>query len=473
MAIALVGCQNADSRLGAPARATDVQAQVNNPAKATDVQAWVTDPANSLLFERSDPAAHEPSTGTDTIFVDPGTTYQEIDGFGWALTGGSAALIHGMSAAARAQLLEELFGHGEDSIGGSYLRVSIGASDLDPEVFSYAEVPGDVELEHFTLDRDRRHLIPILKEILTVQPDLKIMGSPWSPPVWMKSNESSVGGTLLPRYHDVYAEYFVRYIQAMADEGIRIDAITPQNEPLHPGNNPSLLMPATQQATFIKESLGPAFERAGIDTRIVIYDHNADRPDYPLTILDDPEAKAFVDGTAFHLYGGEIEALSTVRDRHPDRSIYFTEQWVGAPGSLARDLRWHVRELIVGATRNWSRIVIEWNLAADQNQDPHTPGGCDRCLGAVTIQGDAVTRNPAYYIIAHAAKFVAPGSRRIASSASTAFPNVAFRRPDGGLVLVVLNDTEARSEFAVRMGSRAFDAVLSEGAVATFLYHPN
>lgn len=234
-------------------------------------------------------------------------------------------------------------------------------------------------MQQFSLAPDEQHLIPVLKEILAINPDIRIMGSPWSPPAWMKTNGDTRGGSLKPEYYPAYANYFVKYIQGMAAAGITIDAITVQNEPLHPGNNPSLLMLAEEQAVFIKDYLGPAFREANIDTKIIIYDHNADRPDYPISILDDPEANQYIDGSAFHLYGGTIDALSQVHEEHPDKHIYFTEQWIGAPGDFPADLSWHIRELIIGATRNWSRTVLEWNLAADPNQDPHTDrGGCDR-----------------------------------------------------------------------------------------------
>lgn len=186
----------------------------------------------------------------------------------------------------------------------------------------------------------------------------------------MKDNNSSIGGSLKKEYYPVYANYFVKYINAMKNEGITIDAITVQNEPLHPGNNPSLLMLAEDQKEFIKDHLGPVFEKNGISIKIILYDHNADRPDYPISILDDPEAAKYIDGSAFHLYGGEIDALSQVHDAHPDKNIYFTEQWVGAPGDFSKEMAWHTENLIIGATRNWSRNVLEWNLAADENQEP-------------------------------------------------------------------------------------------------------
>lgn len=408
-----------------------------------------------------------------TITVDTSKSFQEIDGFGYTLTGGSALHINNMSDSARTALLQELFGTGENELGVSYLRLSIGASDLDRAPFSYNDLEAgetDVDLDKFSLANDTVNLIPVLKEILKIAPDIKIMGSPWSPPVWMKDNHDTRGGSLLEEYYPVYAQYFVKYINAMAEEGISIDAITVQNEPLHPGNNPSLLMLAEDQAEFIKNHLGPAFENNNIDTKIVIYDHNADRPDYPISILNDPEAAQYIDGSAFHLYGGKIDALSKVHAAHPDKNIYFTEQWVGAPGDFAKEMSWHIENLIIGATRNWSRTVLEWNLAADENQDPHTDrGGCDRCLGALTINGDKITREPAYYIIGHASKFVRPGSVRVASNEPENIPNVAFKTPKGQVVVIVQNTSEKEKSINIQCGGDQVKFKLSAGAVGTIV----
>jgi glucosylceramidase len=293
-----------------------------------------------LLTPDSLQMSDAPMVGMPELMLDATTTYQEMDGFGFTLTGGSALNLQRMSAGARSELLQELFGHGPDDIGISYLRLSIGASDLDEYPWSYNDLPTgetDWDLEHFSLGYDTLYLIPTLKEILNIQPEIKLMGSPWSPPVWMKDNGDTRGGSLLPKYYGAYASYFVKYVEAMAVHGIRIDAVTVQNEPLHPGNNPSLYMPAEAQAEFVKRYLGPAFRDAGIDTKIIVYDHNADRPDYPIAILDDPEAAQFVDGSAFHLYGGEIGALSEVHDKHPTKNLFFTEQWLRAslPAILA------------------------------------------------------------------------------------------------------------------------------------------
>jgi len=379
-----------------------------------------------------------------------------------------------MSPAARAALLKELFATDGNNIGVSYLRVSIGASDLNERVFSYNDLPAgetDLQMAKFDLGPDKADVVPVLKEILAINPQIKIMGSPWSPPTWMKTNGDTRGGSLKPEFYDAYALYFVKYIQAMKAEGIPIDAITVQNEPLHPGNNPSLLMLPEQQAEFIKKSLGPAFKKANVTTKIIIYDHNADRPDYPITILNDPEANQYIDGSAFHLYGGTIDALSKVHEAHPDKHLYFTEQWIGAPGNFPEDLKWHVKTLVIGAPRYWCRTVLEWNLAADPNHQPHTDrGGCDRCLGAITIDGDKVTRNPAYYIIAHASKFVRPGSVRIESNFAGNLHNVAYKTPEGKTVLIVINDGNTTQPFNIQYAGKTVAATLDGGAVGTYVW---
>lgn len=432
---------------------------------------WVTMPDKSVLFEEQ---VIKPAKNADaTITIDPSKTYQTMDGFGYTLTGGSAKHLYNMSSDALMELLQELFDTGANDIGVSYLRISIGASDLDEAVFSYDDLPEgqtDKDLKKFDLGYDRKYLIPALKTILTINPNIKILASPWSPPVWMKDNGDTRGGSLKPEYYGVYAKYLVKYIQEMKNKGITIDAITVQNEPLHPGNNPSLLMPAEAQKVFVRDHLGPEFKKNNIKTKIIIYDHNADRPDYPISILNDKEAAKYIDGSAFHMYGGDVNAISTVHDAHPDKNLYFTEQWVGAPGNFAKELTWHTETLTIGAPRNWCKTVLEWNLAADEKQDPHTDrGGCDRCLGAVTISGNKVTREPAYYIIAHSSKFVRPGSVRIESNLPDGLPNVAYKTPDGKIVTIIQNTTKAVKTVDVNAQNKKTTITLQPGAVATLV----
>lgn len=447
------------------------------PAKAQSVQAWLTNPDKTAMFtKQSKPNLFRriKNSKLPIIAVDESRTYQTIDGFGFTLTGGSAQHLMGMSANARKKLLTELFATNGDNIGISYLRISIGASDLDSAAFSYDDLPEgatDIDLHQFSLDADYDNLIPVLKEILSITPHIKILGSPWSAPKWMKTNNDTRGGSLKKEFFPVYANYLVKYIQEMQKSGIHIDAITVQNEPLHPGNNPSMYMPANEEAEFVKTNLVPAFSKANIDTKIIIYDHNANRPDYPISILNDPEAKKYIDGSAFHLYEGKIEALSEVHNAHPDKNLYFTEQWIGSPSDFGKDLSEHVNNLTIGATRNWCKTVLEWNLSSNPQLKPHTDrGGCDLCLGGITIDGDKISRNVGYYIVAHASKFVRPGSVRIESNILKDLNNVSFITPTGEKVVIVINNGSATKTFSIGYGKKVLPAHLKPGAVCTYVW---
>jgi glucosylceramidase len=446
----------------------------SNGQGGAEISWWMTKSDQSVLLQKQGVnLSFNSSANTNPVIeVDSAQVFQTVDGFGYTLTGGSAYLINKLGNAEKTALLQELFGAGENSIGVSYLRVSIGASDLSPSVFSYNDLPPgqtDLNLDHFTLSQDTIDLLPVLKQILSINPNIKIMGSPWSAPLWMKSNGNSVGGSLLPQYYGGYAKYFVKYIQAMKANGITIDAITPQNEPQHGGNNPSMVMSATEQSDFIKNHLGPAFKTAGINTKIVVWDHNCDNPNYPITVLNDAAAKQFIDGSAFHLYAGDISALTSVHTLHPDKNLYFTEQWTGSKSSFDGDLKWHLKNVIIGSMRNHSRIALEWNLANDGGFKPHTPGGCTECKGAITLDG-AVNRNVSYYIIGHASKFVPPGSVRIASNITGNLHNVAFVTPSGKKTLIVLNDGTGETAFNIRFKNKIAAASLPGGAVATYVW---
>ena len=369
--------------------------------------------------------------------------YQQIEGFGFGLTGGSATLIDQLSEVPKKQILNEIFGQGKDQLGVSYIRISIGASDLDARVFSYDDLPSgqtDSLLTHFNLSVDTLHLIPILKKAIAINPKIKIMASPWSPPTWMKTNGASMGGHLLKKYYATYANYFIKYINAMKQQGIHITSVTLQNEPEHGGNNPSLLMDANEQKDFIANYIGPQFKEAHINTEVILYDHNADHPNYPISILNDTKAKSFATGTAFHLYLGDEAALSTVHTAHPDKKILFTEQWTGAKGEFGGDLMWHLEHIVVGTINNWSSAVIEWNLAADASFNPHTLGGCTECKGAFTIQGDKISKNVSYYIIGQASKYIPVGSTRVeVTSKNPVIKTTGFNLPNGKKAILVVN----------------------------------
>jgi glucosylceramidase len=442
-----------------------------------DVAVWLTTPDRKSLFTKQPAPLHfgRSATGDAAIEVNGHQKYQQMEGFGLALTGGSAQLLMRMDEGGRAQLLRELFGTGDGDIGLSYLRVSIGSSDMNDHAFTYDDLPAggtDAELQHFDLGPDKTSVVPALKEILAINPSIRILGSPWSAPAWMKTNDDLKGGNLKPEYYDTYAQYLVKYLEAMNASGISIAAITPQNEPLNPKNTPSMVLSAEQEDQFIRQSLGPIFRKHGITTGILVYDHNCDRPDYPLTILADSQAQQYVEGSAFHLYGGKITALTQVHDAYPKKNVYFTEQMVvDRRHDPKLDIASPVRDLIIGAPRNWSRNVLLWNLAADPEFGPHTnDGGCPVCEGAITLDGNSVTRNAAYYTIAHAARFVRPGSVRVASTATDVLPNVAFVTPAGARVLIVSNDSGAPQQFQIRWRGKGVSATLEAGAVATYVW---
>lgn len=447
-----------------------------NPTPTTnEVDVWLTKSDQSIKLQKQTSVLSFASYNNiyQNIELDVNQKFQSIDGFGFSLTGGSAQVINTLSSTKKQQLLQELFGNSENSIAVSYLRISIGASDLNSSVFSYDDLPTgqtDVNLSQFSLSKDQE-VINLLKEILAINPNIKIMASPWSPPTWMKDNGNSIGGSLLPQYYSVYAQYFVKYIQSMKQNGITIDAITPQNEPLHGGNNPSMLMSATQQADFIKNHLGPAFQNANISTKIVVYDHNCDRPDYPISILSDTAANPYVDGAAFHLYGGDIGVLSGIHSTFPTKNLYFTEQWTSSAGDFGGDLKWHLKNVIIGSMRNWSKNALEWNLANDSNFQPHTNGGCTMCKGAITvIASENFEKNVSYYIIAHASKFVPQNSVRISSTTVGNLNNVAFLRPDGKIALIVENDGTNTEMFNIKINGKWATTSLDAGSVATYIF---
>ena len=440
------------------------------------VNVWETtsDQAKLLAQQASVNFAADAGTNATTITVDETTTYQTIDGFGYALTGGSAQLIDGLGAN-QSTFLNDIFSTAAGHVGSAFVRISIGASDMSSSDFTYDDMPSgqtDVNLTHFSISQEMADLVPVLKKIIAINPNIKILATPWTAPVWMKSsttgNGGFTGGNLNTAYYAAYATYFVKYIQAMKAQGINIYAITPQNEPLNANNNPAMTMQSNEEANFIQNNLGPQFASNGITTKIICYDHNCDEPSYPEAVLG-TGANQYVDGSAFHLYAGDISALTTVHTAYPTKNIYFTEQYIGGPGNFGGDLSWHMNNLIIGAPRNWSRVVLEWNLASDPNYNPHTSGGCSNCQGAVTISGNSYTRNTAYYTVAHASEFVQAGAVRISSNTfSSSIQNVAFKNPDGTKVVVALNTASSSQTFKIKWGTESFTYTLPAGAVATF-----
>jgi glucosylceramidase len=437
------------------------------------VTPWMTTGDKSKLLQQQATVSFGTNSGTNpsTVTVNAGTTYQSVDALGFCLTEGSAEVINSLAATQQSALLNELFNQ-SSGIGISAIRISIGASDLSSSDYSYDESPGDVNMNNFSLSGpDLTYLVPIIKKALAINPGLKILATPWTAPTWMKTNTTWVGGSLNTSYYAAYARYFVKYIQAMQGQGISIWAITPQNEPLNPNNNPSMSMSSTEEKNFINNNLGPALASAGLGgVKIIAYDHNCDNTAYPIDVCNN---SSYVDGAAFHLYAGSISAMTTVKNA-TNKNVYFTEQFTSSTGSFSGDLGWHLQNVVNGSVNNWSKAVFEWNLANNSSMGPHTSGGCTTCLGAYTINSStSYTRNVSYYIIGQLSKFVRPGALRISSSSTSSSLSVsAFKNPDGTIVALVYNSGASSTSMKLVSGTQALTYSIPAASAVTFKWTP-
>jgi glucosylceramidase len=452
-------------------------APVERPNAAVDVpppvEVWLTLPDQSALLARQAPLAWQPGTAAGAIAVDPEQRFQEMVGYGAAITDASAWLIQRrMTPEQRDALLADLFG--PQGIGFSFTRVTIGASDFSRSHYSYDDRPKgerDPELTHFSIAPARAEVLPTVRAARAVNPELAVMVSPWSAPGWMKTTDSLIKGTLRDDAYRPFAAYLRRTVQDFAAEIGPIDYLSIQNEPdFEPENYPGMRLSPAQRARAIA-LLGPELDRAGLPTRILDWDHNWDLPEQPLGVLADPAASRYVAGVAWHCYKGDVPAQSVVRDKHPDKDVFFTEcsggEWSKAwPDSWA----WTMRNLVIGAPRHWARGVLMWNLALDEKYGPHL-GGCDNCRGIVTIDSNtgSVTPNVEYYAFGHASRFVARGARRIASDTRPGgVETVAFRNPDGTRVLLAFNAGAQAETVTVQADGGHFAYPLPPNAAATF-----
>lgn len=416
-----------------------------------------------------------------------GAAYQEVDGFGLAITQASCFNLLLMKEEDRQAFLEEIFSR-EKGLGSSLIRVCIGGSDFSMDEFTWCDTPG---IENFGIHPlDQEYLFPILDQIYRINPAVQIIGSPWSCPRWMKMSEGGdpsydawTGGRLNPEHYQAYAQYFVRWIRTMESRGYKIRAVTLQNEPLNRGNSMSLYMGWKDQLAFIKEAVGPAFRSAGITAKLLLFDHNynydgiSSEADYPLHILEDEEVAQYVAGSAWHNYGGYVSTLDKIHNRFPDKDIYFTEASIGTwnysfDACLINDFR----DIFLGTLGRWGKGVTLWNLMLDDEHKPYRPGGCNTCWGAVTIPAknhglDALVRNSHYYNVAHCSKVLQPGAVRLGTSGYTSdgLTYQWYRNPDGSQAVILLNEggSEVRVNFIsskvavpCRVPARAIQSVL-------------
>lgn len=424
--------------------------------------------------------------GAPTLKLDEGTRFQTIDGFGAAITGSTAYNLSLMPAEARQRFLEETFS--PQRYGFSYVRVSIGCSDFSLSEYTLCDEEG---LEHFGLTMEEtKYVIPALKQILSINPALKIMGTPWTCPRWMKVKsledrtpfESWTNGQLNPAYYKDYARYFVLWIEAMQQAGIPIYSITPQNEPLNRGNSASLFMTWQEQQAFVKEALGPALKEAGLTTRVYAFDHNynydnmEDQQQYPLRIYEDAEAARYFTGAAYHNYGGRPQELLRIQREAPDKELIFTEASIGT-WNKGRDLEVallrDMDDLGLKTVNGWCRGVILWNLMLDTDRGPHRgEGACATCYGAVDVDNTNytdITRNSHYYAMAHMSTVVKPGAQRVASELNRenkVLSFAAFINPDGSRALVICNKGEEQT-LNVTDGQQRFVAIVPSRSVVS------
>ncbi|MEI7982683.1 MAG: glycoside hydrolase family 30 beta sandwich domain-containing protein [Bacteroidota bacterium] len=451
------------------------------PIDLGKTQVWLTKGDKSKLLNREAdlPIVESTTSNWPLITVDTSTLYQVMEGFGAALTGSSAYLLHQkMDASTRAATLLKLFDPVQ-GIGISYLRLTMGASDFSLGDFSYDDPPAgetDYNLQHFSLGPDLDDVVPVLKEIVQIEPTIGLLGSPWSPPAWMKTNNSMKGGKLKTACYSVYADYFIRYIQAMQSQGITISAVTLQNEPLYwTATYPCMEMQPAEQLTFIKDHVGPKFSAAGINTKIILYDHNWDNTNYAISILNDATARQFIAGSAFHAYAGDVSAMSVVHYAHPDKDLYFTEISGGAWSvNFGSNLMWYMKNIFIGTALNWSKSALLWNLALDQNYGPQNHG-CSNCRGVITydLSNNQITYNEEYYSIAHFSKFVRPGATRISTIPQQSLTNVqavAFINTNGSKAMVVCNDGSDNKTFTVKQGKKIFIYTIASKSVVTLTW---
>ncbi len=409
-----------------------------------------------------------PPARADRITLDLEKRLQPIVGFGAAFTDAACAVVHRMPDPKREALLAELFA--PDKLGLGFCRACIGSSDYSQNVYSYDEGEPDPELARFSIEHDRAYILPTIRRARELNPDLFLLASPWSPPGWMKDNNSMLGGTIRGRYLDAYAQYFVRFLQAYEREGVRVDAVTSQNEvdTDQDSRMPACLFPQEVEVKFVGKSLGPALEKAGLKTRIWLLDHNYNLWGRAIATLDDPDVRKYASAVAWHGYVGEPEWMQRVSAAHPEVEMYWTEGGPDYtdPRYLLDWVKW--AQTFAGVLRNGGRGVIGWNLALDENGKPNV--GPFPCGGLVTVhsQTNEVTRSGQYWAFAHYAGAIKRGAVVVPSHGKVPdLAHVAARNPDGGYAMILANAGAATRTVAIEAGPRAAEVAVPADSVVT------
>lgn len=415
------------------------------------------------------------SGGSNPVFVDETQAYQRVEGFGASFTDSAGYLLNEVATPlVRSNAMYNLFTRNGGGIGVSFVRNPMGASDLARSQYSYDDLPTgqtDTNLTSFSIAHDQADIIPLVQQALQLNPQLTIMANPWSPPGWMKTSGSMVGGSLLASMYPSFAQYFVKYIQAYQAAGIPTHYISLQNEPLFvPGDYPGMSMDAATQLTILRDYVLPALAASNLTTKVLVYDHNWDRPDYPDAVLSDATVlgSSQVGGIAWHGYGGTPGVMTILANKYPTKGDYLTEHSgeVGIGDAVKADF-----EEITQVMRNWGKAYVKWSIALDQNHGPHD-GGCADCNPLITINSSsgALTFDIEYYTLGHFSKFVLPGAYRVYSGNAAGIVSAAFVNPDNSKVLVAFNDTTSSDTFQVQWGNKTFTYTLAPYSGATFTW---
>eukprot|EP00026_Physarum_polycephalum_P007115 Phypoly_transcript_07169.p1 GENE.Phypoly_transcript_07169~~Phypoly_transcript_07169.p1 ORF type:complete len:466 (-),score=60.26 Phypoly_transcript_07169:25-1422(-) len=405
-----------------------------------------------------------PGTSTNNLKITINSqTYQEIYGFGAALTEASAHNLLNLKNANPGnywQVLGSLFAPGSGA-GFSVIRIPVGSTDMSQTpYFTYAESEYDWYFDQWSWGRDEQCLLPVLKDILSINSKIQIMLTPWSAPTWHKTSAGASNaffwGTLKDSMYDNFAYYIQVTIQKYQAEGIRIAAVSLQNEPLNQPNSYPVMGLTPQNESFLAKTLGPKLKSNGISTKILVFDHNWDNYQYPMTALSDPSAYQYIAGSAFHCYAGDVSAQINVHNAHPDKEIWFTECSGSGPSNFNGNIQWNTNNLYFGAIKNWARTVLHWNYATDSNYGPHS-GGCDNCRGVITVHPNNfdVTYNEEFYGMAMFSKFLVFPAFRLDCSLQGGYGCVSamcIKNGDGSVLVVVANFCQTPQFAAVQNG---------------------
>lgn len=435
------------------------------------MRGWVTSGTQRFAAYEAPRWQDASSAAGQDIRIDAGGRRQTILGFGAAFTDASCYLMSQLPDQERRALMEEFFG--ASGLRFSVGRTCIGASDYSRTAYTYDDgAKPDPELKHFSIEHDRAYILPMLSAARGVNPGLFLLGSPWSPPGWMKTGGSILGGSMRKRYFAAYAQYFVRFLGAYEAAGVKINAVTVQNEvdTDQDGQMPACLWGQEYEANFVKTYLGPALKKASLDTKIWILDHNYDLWGRAVDELSDSDLNKYVDGIAWHGYVGTVDAMSRVHDAFPDKHAYWTE---GGPDFSSPDYtadwsKWSAT--FAGVLRNWGRSLVGWNLALDEHGKPNI--GPFECGGVVTIdsQTNRIVRSGQYWAFAHYSKVIQRQAHVLASEGKiNGVDHVALENPDGSRVLILTNQGEARA-VDCGLGSATLHLSIPRDSVTTLMW---